>query len=450
MATRRTLLSLASLAMLIYPSAEHTFKPNCSLPNESSYLVLSADIRGTFDILWSSLFTLLICTWTVQHPNIPPQGSQNGFDVEYVLSSAWRKAKWMLLTLILPEFLVGKALQDNGRAKRSIINLSELANVSGIAWSTTHGFYADMGGFVLKARQQRNGENVPAPIFLNCESLQFAFIGDGNRSLIEKIPHISKKDIQDKSKGDFFVKATAVVQVCWMVVQTIVRGAKGLAVSQLEIAVLAYSACTVITYYLYLDKPQNVQVPTYVLLKKELGGEKLTPEHQEAIRDCRPRSWFTVSLRLFRYQGAGKERRNILDPIPNDARYDDVKSALFTAKSLFTRMDDGFVIAGLVFGSLHCAAWNFDFPTPVERLLWRICSVITAGTLPLYYGVLLYDIHIKSLAIQRLPLVTIEVVLALGYVMARLFLIVEVFRSLFFLPPSAFITTWSSQAPHVT
>jgi hypothetical protein len=29
-------------------------------------------VRGTFDILWSCIITLLICTWTVQHLNVPP------------------------------------------------------------------------------------------------------------------------------------------------------------------------------------------------------------------------------------------------------------------------------------------------------------------------------------------------------------------------------------------
>lgn len=34
------------------------------------------------------------------------------------------------------------------------------------------------------------------------------------------------------------------------------------------------------------------------------------------------------------------------------------------------------------------------------------------------------------------------------YILARLFLIVEVFRSLLYLPPGAFIETWSGSFPH--
>ncbi|CZR64548.1 uncharacterized protein PAC_14446 [Phialocephala subalpina] len=338
-----------------------TFRPNCIAPGKESNLVLSSNIRGTFDILWSLLFTLLTCTWTVQHLNIPTQASQSRYKFISWVLDIWYKLKWMLLTLVLPEFLIGKALQDFSRARASI---SYLDDKNLYTWTTTHGFYADMGGYVLKARQRRNnGETVPAPIYLNCRPLYFACTGDARaESLIETIPNITKREIEDKSKGDLFVKATAVVQVSWMIVQTIVRGARGLAVSQLEIAVLAYSACTIITYILYLKKSQNVKVPTVILLKRKFGGKKLTTQHQEAIRDCHPRSWFTMSLRLFRYKGLIKDYRNVLDPIPNDARYDDVKSLLFTEKSLLTRMDDGFVIAGLVFGSLPLRSLELRLP----------------------------------------------------------------------------------------
>jgi hypothetical protein len=45
----------------------------------------------------------------------------------------------------------------------------------------------------------------------------------------------------------------------------------------------------------------------------------------------------------------------------------------------------GGVFCGMLFGLLHCAAWDFHFPTPVERLLWRIAAVETS-LLPLICG----------------------------------------------------------------
>lgn len=36
------------------------------------------------------------------------------------------------------------------------------------------------------------------------------------------------------------------------------------------------------------------------------------------------------------------------------------------------------LFALVLFGASHCAAWNFEFPTSLERLLWRSSSVLTA------------------------------------------------------------------------
>jgi hypothetical protein len=37
---------------------------------------------------------------------------------------------------------------------------------------------------------------------------------------------------------------------------------------------------------------------------------------------------------------------------------------------------------------------------------------------------------------------------ALMYLVARLVIIVEIFRGLWYLPPEAFVTTWTSSIPH--
>lgn len=134
---------LVAILLLAKSSSGTPFRPNCTMAPETPNLVLSPNVRGTFDILWSSLFTLLICTWTVQHLNVPHQIfiSEKGIleKVTLWISGIWRKIKWMLLTLILPEFLVGKALQGFYRARTSTNTMAQIAIDSGFAWTTTHG-----------------------------------------------------------------------------------------------------------------------------------------------------------------------------------------------------------------------------------------------------------------------------------------------------------------------
>src|SRR6266545_4104434 len=76
--------------------------PNVSDPREalqSGPVIQNQKIRTHFDIVWSCVSTLFICTWVAIHPNIPPQG-------EGRLWSLWRRIKLMLWTLLVPELIL--------------------------------------------------------------------------------------------------------------------------------------------------------------------------------------------------------------------------------------------------------------------------------------------------------------------------------------------------------
>jgi hypothetical protein len=78
------------------------------------------------------------------------------------------------------------------------------------------------------------------------------------------LPNIPTASLNDKSKDDIFIKLIAIFQVFWFVLQVIVRAAKGLNISQLEIAVTAFAVCAIITYLLILPKPKGVQNPRHL------------------------------------------------------------------------------------------------------------------------------------------------------------------------------------------
>jgi hypothetical protein len=101
--------------------------------------------------------------------------------------------------------------------------------------------------------------------------------------------------------------------------------------------------------------------------------------------------------------------------------------------------------------------WDFHFSTPAERLLWRIAAV-EASLLPLIYGLrgmgLLVMERIqhakgkkggvrKSVLSSGNPIMAlIGVALVSLYILSRLYLVVETFRSLFFLLPKTYQTTY--------
>lgn len=73
--------------------------------------VPNPDRRGTANILETCLFTIFLCTWTVLHLNVPAVG--DGFAKRLV-----RKIKWMMITMMLPEWTFSIAMQERITAKR--------------------------------------------------------------------------------------------------------------------------------------------------------------------------------------------------------------------------------------------------------------------------------------------------------------------------------------------
>jgi hypothetical protein len=106
------------------------FETSCSTPTTEVNFVSSPDSRGTLDILWSSLFTIVACTWTVQHLNIPEQ--RNGRDPGWVGGLRWKlkrfltSAKWMLITMIAPEVVIGMACYDLFFGEESSSGITEV------------------------------------------------------------------------------------------------------------------------------------------------------------------------------------------------------------------------------------------------------------------------------------------------------------------------------------
>ena len=118
-----------------------------------------------------------------------------------------------------------------------------------------------------------------------------------------------------------------------------------------------------------------------------------------------------------------------------------------------------FDICSCFLGAIHCMAWNFHFPTPIERFLWRISSLAIIA-LPLVFSIsLLFSVFsIKfrgefQLAAHK-PTNKIWLVWLLlqfiAYFAARIFLLAELFLSMRELPIDAYTDiSWSNFVPHI-
>ena len=87
------------------------------------------DNRGTWSLLYSCVFTLVLCVWTAIHLNVPSYRESH-------LSQWLRKLKWVLLAIIAPELGVYTAFEQYYQAKKLIRELAEISFKIGSQTST--------------------------------------------------------------------------------------------------------------------------------------------------------------------------------------------------------------------------------------------------------------------------------------------------------------------------
>ena len=117
-------------------------------------------------------------------------------------------------------------------------------------------------------------------------------------------------------------------------------------------------------------------------------------------------------------------------------------------------------VAGAAFGSIHCAAWNFGFPSHVEQIMWRAASLTLVGVcLSIFLaepaGKFIWPVLEQRLERYRVRFLyhffkDIAFIPTVIYPIARLTLLMLALLSLRHLPKSALQTvTWAEFIPHI-
>jgi len=408
--------------------------------------------RGTFDIIWTSMVTIFISTYSMLCLNVPAPN-------DTFLRRFGRHVLWMCLGILGPEFPLTYAAGQWSRAKHSVDAFREAGYDD---WHMTQAFFADMGGFVFHTR---DGTSFP----LNAKQLHWLvtnrFVG---------YPKVSRKAIEDKSKRDSFTKAIAAIQVGYLVIHCTARAVQGLAITIIELNALAIVVCSLMTSGVWWYKPADVQSPIDIYSACSLAE----------ITSARP--WNLTPLDFVDENGPGYSvnvqpfmRMPVIPPqrpigmIPNDRFPTDP----YGVQEYFL------CFATLVFTAVHVAGWNFDFPTSIERFLWRVCSLLLFGITVAFWifetaaswtrlgrwkTVYLYVLNRKALEAhlnpmnQRTPTMgrkskelplpwefaTISP-LGIVYGLARFFMIAEAFAELRNIERTAFVNVdWTYFLPH--
>jgi hypothetical protein len=522
---------LASCLALIHGVGASSFKPNCTLPPPDTNFVSGPNIRGTTTILFNSLSIILLCTWNIQHLNIAPgrpyyksPGVQYGFLQKklWTFIDLGTKIKWMAITILIPEYIMGRALNELLAANVGLFTLRQYFRQE---FELVHAYVINMGGYYLdfsdlldeqkptidSAGVAKDGSETTETsleaadskcsstiavlveeakknyaddkvVLINLDRMKHdrwtlnisQFIRAASNGLLKELPEIPPQELEKLSNGDALVKILAILQVLSLVVQLIERQVTSLPISQLEIAVLAFAVSSLITYVILFNHPRGFE------FHRPVKATRLPKDAFKVgnIARAGPRYLWTWNRPEGRLDG-----NHHVPLMPNDASHIDEDAAyttgfderetsflmkllekyLFASDGRALSVLVGSILGGAVFGGIHCLAWNFEFPTPIESLLWKICAALTTGIplLSAYPQFVWSDNNGKILRpgsvdettkfwdrINRKVCSATLLVLLIVYLLARVYLMAEIFRSLFFLPPDAFISTGSGQFPH--
>jgi len=208
--------------------------------------VPSPDTRGTMDIIWPCLSTLILCLFSMLHLNVPERD-------EGSTARLLRKLRWFLLSILAPELPMLFAFSQLSSARQSVRDMKALGIDS---WTVTHGFYADSGGFLLEIP----GINHPFPI--TAKQLAYLVAHDYIDS-----PVTEKDEIDDKSTADGITKCLVFFQSGRLITILVTRAASGLQITPFELTTAALVFCSTITLCLWWHKPLNVMTPTKICAK---------------------------------------------------------------------------------------------------------------------------------------------------------------------------------------
>lgn len=104
------------------------------------------------------------------------------------------------------------------------------------------------------------------PFPINAASMHYLV----NKGYI-RLPDITRDEVWDKSKADVFAKGLAILQGAWIIIGSIARAAQHLPMSPLELFTLAFVVSTVMSYFFWWRKPQNVSTPTILICKHAMA-----------------------------------------------------------------------------------------------------------------------------------------------------------------------------------
>jgi hypothetical protein len=413
--------------------------------------VSPTNTRGTADILYSSLSTIYLCTWTSICLNLPRPGEHQG----------WRfllyKFRWQLITIFFPEVIVATAAEQWLSAYQSVRIFAALGHTG---WTVRHGFFADMGGIKVAPP-----DITPFPV----DSQQLAFlVAQGYLPM----PTISTGDICAVNKADGFARTITIAQMVWFCLSCVGRGVERIGLSPLELTTLAFIICTLHNYFFWyfkpLDPPSPMVLDMVVPIAQVCRSAGVNDSYSRTPLDFvkplpDPKSlitpfWFGFGVVFDSGEEAGPRPTQTL-----------ANSRVLPPKGVSWGMMFYLIFFQVMYYGLHLVVgWMLAFPSTVEWYLWTISNLADLGLIGVYILALplgtcfapfigKFVFHKQASSIlevaSMLPYwakLLIHGPFVLAYIVARALILTESIISLRALPAAVYQdVNWSASLPHI-
>ena len=291
--------------------------------------------------------------------------------------------------------------------------------------------------------------------------------------IMEHFPHIitdiTEDYILDQAASSSLSKALLIVQVAWFCTNCASRLFQGLPLSLLEVSTAAHAVCTLLTYFVWWSKPINVATPTllrekearevYALLKcsDDEYAKALEMAQKREAGDSSMPTGPHISEKIVLAAGALQHLLPAPKPPPPFSKFHSPNRMLLPGIfGAVTREGNlhfliTMAVSPILYGLVHFLAWSDQFPTSLERLLWRVSSFVVtcSGLVEVFLGMVLEWLEIRYENDNVLGIFILVLVVPLSHVLASGFLIVESVRQLPFLDDAAYqLPYWSNYWPH--
>lgn len=253
---------------------------------------------------------------------------------------------------------------------------------------------------------------------------------------------VPEETINDKAKADSLAKALVCLQVTWTVIQATSKKAVGYPISLLEVHTLVHVVCALGLYALWFKKPLGIREPTIV----ESAEFR---EHLDVFLDA-------INLLHDHNPNSPRLLRSYMRELEPTVLTKHLELHESTMKKLAFML-----VMVCTTGAIHISAWDFVFPSQVEKLLWRICSIIAVSVpilvvLTVLLAMFCSYIFLKSPRLSRYvkqlrSVMYVSILFIPAFVIpCRLFFVVESFISIRHVPVGVYATVpWTKYIPHL-